>query len=142
MPITADCAQPCRWKYRVIPDGMPETVLTAEEYAQGTYLFNANDLCMIEHIPALVRAGITSFKIEGRAKAAYYAAVTTNAYKSAVAGYLAAPDPDSYQPPALDQTGAGYHQPPSVRHRLLFRYIAAEYGVRRIRAGLRGGRPW
>ena len=95
-----DCAQPCRWKYRIVPDGMPETVLTAEEYAQGTYLFNANDLCMIEHIPALVRAGITSFKIEGRAKAAYYAAVTTNAYKSAVAGYLAAPDPDSYQPPA------------------------------------------
>lgn len=95
-----DCAQPCRWKYRLAPDSLPEHVLTAEEYAQGTYLFNAHDLCMIEQIPALVRAGVSSFKIEGRAKAAYYAAVTANAYKSAVTAYMASPDPDSYRVPA------------------------------------------
>lgn len=79
-----DCAQPCRWRYEVIEPTRPERPLTVEEADEGTYLFNANDLCMIEHIPELCRAGISSFKIEGRAKAAYYVAGVTNAYRQAI----------------------------------------------------------
>ena len=79
-----DCAQPCRWRYDIIEPTRPDRPLTVEQEENGTYLFNANDLCMIEHIPALCRAGISSFKIEGRAKAAYYVAGVTNAYRQAI----------------------------------------------------------
>lgn len=79
-----DCAQPCRWRYDVIEPTRPNRPLTVEEDGDGTYLFNANDLCMIEYIPQLCKAGISSFKIEGRAKAAYYVAGVTNAYRRAV----------------------------------------------------------
>ncbi len=79
-----DCAQPCRWQYELIEPTRPDRPITAVEEDTGTYLFNANDLCMIEHIPELCRAGITSFKIEGRAKAAYYVAGVTNAYRQAI----------------------------------------------------------
>lgn len=83
-----DCAQPCRWKYELIEPTRPDRPMTVQEDGQGTYLFNANDLCMIEHIPALCRAGISSFKLEGRAKAAYYVAGVTNAYRQAVDSYF------------------------------------------------------
>lgn len=82
-----DCAQPCRWRYDLIEPNRPDRPLSVYEEADGTYLFNANDLCMIEHIPALHRAGISSFKIEGRAKAAYYVAGVTGAYRMALDGY-------------------------------------------------------
>lgn len=62
-----------------------------EETASGTYIMNSKDMCMIEHIPELIEAGVSSFKIEGRAKTEYYTAVVTNAYRSAVDAYLAAP---------------------------------------------------
>lgn len=82
-----DCAQPCRWQYELIEPNRPERPLTVDEEEHGTYLFNANDLCMIDHLPALHRAGISSLKIEGRAKAAYYVAGVTNAYRQALDGY-------------------------------------------------------
>lgn len=88
-----DCAQPCRWKYEVIEPSRPHRPITVEEAENGTYLFNANDLCMIEHIPDLCRAGITSFKIEGRAKAAYYVAGVTHAYRQAIDAYFAGDSP-------------------------------------------------
>lgn len=79
-----DCAQPCRWKYHLYEESRPGQFFPVEESAGGTYLYNSRDLCMIEHIPELVKAGITSFKIEGRAKSAYYTAVVTNAYRKAL----------------------------------------------------------
>lgn len=82
-----DCAQPCRWKYELTEPNRPDCPITIDEETNGTYLFNANDLCMLEHIPALHRAGITSFKIEGRAKAAYYVAGVTHAYRQALDEY-------------------------------------------------------
>ena len=82
-----DCAQPCRWKYELIEPNRPEKIFTVEEHGTETFLFNANDMCMLEHLPALHRAGIASFKIEGRAKAAYYVAGVTNAYRLALDGY-------------------------------------------------------
>ena len=82
-----DCAQPCRWRYELIEPGRPERPITVEQEGEGTYLFNANDLCMLAYLPQLHHAGITSFKIEGRAKAAYYVAGVTNAYRQALDGY-------------------------------------------------------
>ena len=94
-----DCAQPCRWRYEVIEPSSPDSRYTVEEDEHGSYLFNANDLNMIEHIPSLYHAGVTSFKIEGRAKAAYYAAVTTNAYRVATDGFVASGYDKAYRPP-------------------------------------------
>ena len=93
-----DCAQPCRWKYGLVEEQRPGLVYGAEEDADGTYLFNANDLCMIDHVAQLSAAGIDSFKIEGRAKAAYYAAVTTNAYRIAAEEYAASGFNPAYRP--------------------------------------------
>ena len=79
-----DCAQPCRWKYHLMEETRPGIYFPVEQDNSGTYIMNARDMCMIEHIPELYDAGITSFKIEGRAKSAYYTAVVTNAYRAAV----------------------------------------------------------
>ena len=83
-----DCAQPCRWKYHLYEENREGQFFPVEEDGSGTYLYNSRDLCMIEHIPALIGAGVSSLKIEGRAKTYYYTAVTTNAYRHAVDEYL------------------------------------------------------
>lgn len=83
-----DCAQPCRWKYHIFEENREGQFFPVEEESGGTYLYNSKDMCMIEHIPELIKAGVTSLKIEGRAKTAYYTAVTTNAYRKAVDEYL------------------------------------------------------
>lgn len=84
-----DCAQPCRWKYHLFEENREGQYFPVEETGDGTYLYNSRDMCMIEHIPELVKAGISSFKIEGRAKSAYYTAVTTNAYRHALDDFYA-----------------------------------------------------
>lgn len=83
-----DCAQPCRWKYHLVEETRPGEYNPLFEDDNGTYLMNSRDMCMIEYIPQLIKAGISSFKIEGRAKSAYYTAVITNAYRCALDGYL------------------------------------------------------
>lgn len=93
-----DCAQPCRWAYELCEPTRPGWRYGVEQDEGGTYLFNANDLCMIDHVAALAQAGVSSFKIEGRAKAAYYVAVTTNAYRLAVDGYVASGGDPKYRP--------------------------------------------
>lgn len=75
-------------------ENRPGEYLPVEENERGTYIFNSKDLCMIEHIPELVAAGVDSFKIEGRAKSAYYTAVVTHAYRQAMDAYFAHPSPD------------------------------------------------
>ncbi len=77
------CAQPCRWKYHLMEETRPGEYFEISE-DNGTYIFNSNDLRMIEHIPELIDAGIASFKIEGRMKSAYYTAIVTNAYRHAI----------------------------------------------------------
>ncbi len=79
-----NCAQPCRWKYALMEEKRPGCYFPVEEEGKGTYILNSRDLCMIGHIPELMEAGVTSLKIEGRAKSAYYAAVTANAYRHAI----------------------------------------------------------
>lgn len=92
-----ECAQPCRWKYTLMEEKRPGQHFPVFEGDGGTYLFNSKDMCMIEHIPEMVKAGITSFKIEGRAKSAYYVAVVTNAYRKAIDAYWKEPS-DDYKP--------------------------------------------
>lgn len=77
------CAQPCRWKYHLVEEKRPGEYFEISE-DNGTHIMNSRDMCMIEHIPELIDAGVTSFKIEGRMKSAYYAAAVTNAYRHAI----------------------------------------------------------
>ena len=90
-----ECAQPCRWGYHLMEEKRPGEYFPVYEDEKGTYILNSKDMCMIEHIDKLADAGITSLKIEGRAKSAYYAAVVTNAYRMAVDEYYK--DPNNYQ---------------------------------------------
>ena len=90
------CAQPCRWNYRLVEEKRPGEYMPIYEDEQGTYILNAKDMCLIEHIPEVFKAGVTSFKIEGRAKTEYYTAAVTNAYKKAVDGFVESGYSDDY----------------------------------------------
>ncbi|MDE6619280.1 MAG: U32 family peptidase [Lachnospiraceae bacterium] len=82
------CTHPCRWKYAVVEETRPGEYLPVYENERGTYIFNSKDLCMIAHIPALVAAGIDSFKIEGRMKTALYVACVARTYRKAIDDYF------------------------------------------------------
>ena len=79
-----ECAQPCRWEYHLVEAQRPGEVFTLVQEEKGAYFFNSNDLRMIDAIPQMMDAGITSLKIEGRAKSAYYVACVTAAYRRAI----------------------------------------------------------
>lgn len=81
-----DCSQACRWKYKLVEEKSGEAY-PIEESETGTHILNSKDMCMIEYIDKLVDCGIGSFKIEGRAKSAYYVAIITNAYRHAIDYY-------------------------------------------------------
>ena len=82
------CTHPCRWKYAVVEEQRPGEYLPVYENERGTYIFNSKDLCMIEHIPELIDAGIDSFKIEGRMKTALYVATVARTYRKAIDDYM------------------------------------------------------
>lgn len=92
------CAQPCRWGYELVPQGRADSFPIAQD-ERGTYILNSKDLCMIDHLGELADAGVTSFKIEGRMKTAYYTAAVTNAYRRAIDRLEAGLEPD----PALKE---------------------------------------
>jgi putative protease len=85
------CTHPCRWKYAVVEENRPGEYMPVYENERGTYIFNSKDLCMIEHIPELVEAGIDSFKIEGRMKTALYVATVARTYRMAIDDYFENP---------------------------------------------------
>lgn len=85
------CTHPCRWKYSIVEENRPGEYMPVYENERGTYIFNSKDLCMIEHIPELVEAGIDSFKIEGRMKTALYVATVARTYRKAIDDYLESP---------------------------------------------------
>ena len=89
------CTHPCRWKYAVMEEKRPGEYFPVEENERGTYIFNSKDLCMIEHIPDLIAAGIDSFKIEGRLKTALSVATVARTYRKAIDDYLE--DPALYE---------------------------------------------
>ena len=86
------CTHQCRWKYAVVEEKRPGEYLPVYENERGTYIFNSKDLCMIEHIPELIEAGIDSFKIEGRMKTALYVATVARTYRKAIDDYLTSPE--------------------------------------------------
>ena len=104
------CAQPCRWEYHeadVAEIKRPDTPLTVVEEGGDTFVLSSRDLCMIEHIPELLDAGVTSLKIEGRVKSAYYTAVATNAYRMALDAYARG---EAYDPAWLTELCSVSHR--------------------------------
>lgn len=89
------CTHPCRWKYAVMEETRPGEYMPVEENERGTYIFNSKDLCMIEHIPDLIDAGIDSLKVEGRMKTALYVATVARTYRKALDDYRN--DPKLYE---------------------------------------------
>ena len=81
------CTQPCRWTYKIVEEKRPDIPLPIEENELGTFIMSSKDMCTVQIIPELIEAGISSFKIEGRMKSAYYTAVVTNAYRMAMDAY-------------------------------------------------------
>ena len=92
-----ECAQPCRWGYHLMEEKRTDEFYPIFEDEKGTYILNAKDLCMIDHLDKVAKAGVTSLKIEGRAKSSYYVSIVTNAYRMAVD--ILKNDPDSYKLP-------------------------------------------
>lgn len=82
-----DCAQPCRWKYRLVEEKRQGEYFPIEEDDRGTFIFNSKDLCMIKNIPELIKSGIYSLKIEGRVKSSFYVATVVKAYRDAIDAY-------------------------------------------------------
>ncbi len=89
------CTHPCRWQYHLVEESRPGEYMPVFENDRGTYIFNSKDLCMIEHIPELVEAGINSFKVEGRMKTALYVATVARTYRLAIDDYIR--DEDYYR---------------------------------------------
>jgi len=79
-----ECTQPCRWEYRLKEVTRPDEEFKIEQDQRSTYILNSKDLCLVDHIPELIKAGVDSFKIEGRMKSVYYAALTTKIYREAI----------------------------------------------------------
>jgi len=89
------CAHPCRWQYSVVEDQRPGKYMPVAEDDRGTYIFNSYDLCMIAHMPEMIRAGVAAVKIEGRMKGIHYLAATVKVYREAIDAWYT--DPDKYR---------------------------------------------
>jgi putative protease len=92
------CAHPCRWQYYLMEEKRPGEYIPVFEDEKGTYFFNSKDLCMIEYIPELIESGLSSLKIEGRMKSAYYVANIVNVYRNAIDTYYENKEAYKYDP--------------------------------------------
>lgn len=106
-----ECAQPCRWSYFLMEEKRPNQFFKVFEDERGSYILNSRDMCMIDHLDDLIDAGVTSFKIEGRAKSAYYVALTVNAYRAALDSCLKGEKPPKW---VLDEVNKISHRPYST----------------------------
>lgn len=104
------CAQSCRWKYTLVEETSPREYEPVIEGVDPEFFFNSKDLCMIEYIPEIFESGITSLKIEGRMKTAYYVATTVRAYRMAIDAYYEDPDNWKFNPMWLDELKKGSHR--------------------------------
>lgn len=105
-----DCAQSCRWKYYLMEEKRPGEYFPIGEDEKGTFILNSKDLCMIEHIPELIRSGVTSFKIEGRMKSAFYVSTVVRAYRMALDAYLKDPENYEFRQEWLDEVSKVSHR--------------------------------
>lgn len=109
-PNRGACAHICRWKYALMEEKRPGQYFPIEEDERGTYIMNSKDLCMVNHIPSLVRSGITSFKIEGRMKSIHYVATVTKIYREAIDRYMTDPDHFTPDPAWMDELAKISHR--------------------------------
>lgn len=115
------CSHPCRWNYKLVEEKRPGEYMDVFENERGTFIFNSKDLCMIEHIPELVKSGISSLKIEGRVKTSYYVATVVGAYRRELDRYFEEGENYKFNPEELAElckvshrpytTGFYYHKP-------------------------------
>lgn len=105
------CAHPCRWNYSLVEQTRPGEYMPVFENERGTFIFNSKDLCMIEHIPELVKSGISSFKLEGRVKTSYYLATVVKAYREEIDRYFAAPEGYVFDKSQIDELCKVSHRP-------------------------------
>jgi putative protease len=104
------CSHPCRWKYAVVEELRPGQYHPVFEDNRGTYIFNSKDLCMIEHIPDLIMAGISSLKIEGRMKGINYLASVVKTYRNAIDRYIGSPETYKTDPKWLEELYHVFHR--------------------------------
>lgn len=97
------CAHPCRWKYHLVEEQRPGEYFPIEEDERGTYILNSRDLCMIEFIPDIIQAGLSSAKIEGRMKSIFYVATIVGAYRRAIDAYYEDPEGYVFDPEWLNE---------------------------------------
>lgn len=105
-----ECTHPCRWSYHLVEESRPGEYFPVVEDENGTFIFNSRDLCLLEHIPALVASGVHSLKIEGRMKGINYVASVLRVYRQAVDEYLEAPDEWRCRPEWLDELAKLSHR--------------------------------
>lgn len=108
------CAHPCRWNYTLMEETRPGEFMPVYENERGTFIFNSKDLCMIEHIPEIIKSGITSLKLEGRVKTSYYVATVVKAYREEIDRYLADPDNYVFDRNQIDELCKVSHRPYST----------------------------
>ncbi len=104
------CSHPCRWKYSVVEELRPGSYHSLMEDSRGSYIFNSKDLCMIEHIPELIDAGINALKIEGRMKGINYLATVVKTYRHAIDSYINDPDGYEIDPSWIEELNRIYHR--------------------------------
>jgi putative protease len=104
------CAHPCRWKYYLMEEKRPGEYYPVYENDRGTFIFNSKDLCMIGYIPEFAKAGVSSLKIEGRMKSAYYVATVVKAYREALDRYYASPENFSFDEAWLEEMSKASHR--------------------------------
>lgn len=108
---SGSCAHPCRWKYALVEQTRPGEYYPIEEDETGSFLLNSRDLCLLDHLPALIGAGINSLKIEGRMKGRYYVAAVTRIYRAAIDRYLENPQTYSCDPLWREELDKVSHRP-------------------------------
>lgn len=108
------CSHPCRWNYSLVEQTRPGEYMDVFENERGTFIFNSKDLCMIRHIPELVKSGISSFKIEGRVKTSYYTATIIKAYREEIDRYFADPEGYRFNEAQFDELCKISHRPYST----------------------------
>lgn len=123
------CAQPCRWKYALVEEKRPGQYMPIYQEGEGSYILNSKDMCMVRHLPELLRAGVASLKIEGRAKSSYYVAVTTNAYRWALDELEQHPD-TPVSPWIVEELDKISHRPYSTGF-----YLGGEPGQETVQGG-------
>ena len=92
-----NCSQPCRWSYKLVESTRPDQYYEINQDERGSHILSPKDLCLVEHLPKLIEAGVNSFKVEGRTKSLYYVSAVAKAYRNAIDECVKNPDADLHK---------------------------------------------